>query len=123
MPTYEYLCKSCGQRFETWQKMSDEPLTVCPNCGAEIHRVLFATGVVFKGSGFYSTETRAQPSENGSSETPAASTANGETGAKEAATKSDGPAKADAPATAPAASSSSSSSADSGSTASVSKES
>ena len=113
MPTYEYLCKTCGQRFETWQKMSDEPLTVCPNCGAEIHRVLFANGVVFKGSGFYSTETRAQPSENGSSETPAASTAssNGHSGSKETSTKSD------APATAPAASSSTSST-DSGSTAS-----
>jgi putative FmdB family regulatory protein len=102
MPTYEYLCKTCGYRFETWQKMSDEPLMVCPNCGAEIHRVLFATGVVFKGSGFYSTETRAQPSENGSSETPAASaaSANGDAGAKDTSTKSD------APATAPAASSS-----------------
>jgi|SRR5690349_873858 putative FmdB family regulatory protein len=98
MPTYEYLCKTCGHRFETWQKMSDEPLTVCPNCGAEIHRVLFATGVVFKGSGFYSTETRAQPSENGSSETPAASTAsaNGDSGAKESSTKTDGSASAPA---------------------------
>ena len=118
MPTYEYLCKTCGHRFETWQKMSDEPLTVCPNCGAEIHRVLFATGVVFKGSGFYSTETRAQPSENGSSETPAASTtsANGDSGAK------DTPAKSEAPASTPAASSSAPSS-DSGSKASASKDS
>jgi len=118
MPTYEYLCKTCGHRFETWQKMSDEPLTVCPNCGAEIHRVLFATGVVFKGSGFYSTETRAQPSENGSSETPAASTtsANGDSGAK------DTPAKSDAPASTPAASSSAPAS-DSGSKASASKDS
>jgi putative FmdB family regulatory protein len=111
MPTYEYLCKTCGHRFETWQKMSDEPLTVCPNCGAEIHRVLFANGVVFKGSGFYSTETRAQPSENSSSETPAASTAS----ANGSSTKSD------APATAPAASSSPST--DSGSKASASKDS
>ncbi|HEY7091578.1 MAG TPA: zinc ribbon domain-containing protein [Ktedonobacterales bacterium] len=118
MPTYEYLCKTCGHRFETWQKMSDEPLTVCPNCGAEIHRVLFATGVVFKGSGFYSTETRAQPSENGSSETPAASaaSANSDSGAKDTSTKSD------APATAPAASSSTSSTV-SGSKASASKDS
>ena len=117
MPTYEYLCKTCGHRFETWQKMSDEPLTVCPNCGAEIHRVLFATGVVFKGSGFYSTETRAQPSETGSCETPAASTAssNGDSGAK------DTPAKSDAPASTPAASSSAPSS-DSGSKASASKD-
>lgn|SRR5947209_11325235 len=89
MPTYEYLCKTCGHRFETWQKMSDEPLTVCPNCGAEIHRILFANGVVFKGSGFYSTETRAQPSETGSSETPAApaASANGDSGAKDTAAK------------------------------------
>ena len=104
MPTYEYLCKTCGHRFETWQKMSDEPLTACPNCGAEIHRVLFATGVVFKGSGFYSTETRAQHSENGSSETPAAS-ANGASSVKETSAK-DASTKSAAPATAPAASSS-----------------
>jgi putative FmdB family regulatory protein len=117
MPTYEYLCKACGHRFETWQKMSEEPLTVCPNCGAEIHRVLFATGVVFKGSGFYSTETRAQPSENGSSETPAASTANananGDSGANGSSTKPD------APASAPAASNPST---DSASKASASKD-
>src|SRR5215472_7010197 len=115
MPTYEYLCKSCGQRFETWQKMSDEPLTVCPNCGAEIHRVLFANGVVFKGSGFYSTETRAQPSETGSSEasaTPAASAS----GAKDPSPK------AAAPATTSTASSSSAAS-DSASTASAGKDS
>jgi putative FmdB family regulatory protein len=118
MPTYEYLCKTCGHRFETWQKMSDEPLTVCPNCGAEIHRVLFANGVVFKGSGFYSTETRAQPSETSSSEasaTPAAS-ANGDSGAKDTSNK------AETPASAPAASVSSPSS-DSGSKASASKDS
>lgn len=117
MPTYEYLCKTCGHRFETWQKMSDEPLTVCPNCGAEIHRVLFATGVVFKGSGFYSTETRAQPSETSSAETPAASAAssNGDSGAK------DTPVKSDAPASTPAVSSSAPSS-DSGSKPSASKD-
>src|SRR5215831_17042428 len=103
MPTYEYLCKTCGHRFETWQKMSDELLTVCPNCGAEIHRVLFANGVVFKGSGFYSTETRSQPSEAGSSETLAAPAASAN-GAKDTAPK------ADAPATTATASSSSASS-------------
>jgi putative FmdB family regulatory protein len=118
MPTYEYLCKTCGDRFETWQKMSDEPLTVCPNCGADIHRVLFANGVVFKGSGFYSTETRAQPSETSSSEvsaTPAAS-ANGDSGAKDTSTK------VETPASAPAASASTPSS-DSGAKASASKDS
>src|SRR5437867_1556907 len=103
MPTYEYLCKTCGHRFETWQKMSDEPLTVCPNCGAEIRRVLFATGVVFKGSGFYSTETRAQHSETGAAGAPATAAANGASDAKDTSAK-DAPAK-DAP-TSPAGSSS-----------------
>lgn len=56
MPTYEYLCKECTHRFETWQKMSDEPLTVCPVCGGTIRRVLFPAGIVFKGSGFYKTD-------------------------------------------------------------------
>ncbi len=58
MPTYEYLCKTCGHRFETWQKMIDDPLTTCPDCGAPIRRVLFPAGVVFKGSGFYKTDHR-----------------------------------------------------------------
>jgi putative FmdB family regulatory protein len=56
MPTYEYLCQTCSHRFETWQKMTDEPLTVCPECGNHIRRVLYPAGVVFKGSGFYSTD-------------------------------------------------------------------
>ena len=117
MPTYEYLCKTCGHRFETWQKMSDEPLTVCPNCGATIHRVLFATGVVFKGSGFYSTETRARPSETGASETSAtpAASANGASGGNDASSKADTPAAA-------AAASSSATSTGSGSKSSASKE-
>jgi putative FmdB family regulatory protein len=59
MPTYEYLCKQCGHRFEVWQHMTDDALTVCPECGAEIHRVLYPAGIVFKGSGFYKTESRA----------------------------------------------------------------
>ncbi len=56
MPTYEYLCQACSHRFETWQKMTDEPLTTCPECGSQIRRVLFPTGIVFKGHGFYKTD-------------------------------------------------------------------
>ncbi|HZR42567.1 MAG TPA: FmdB family zinc ribbon protein [Ktedonobacteraceae bacterium] len=56
MPTYEYLCHACSHRFETWQKMTDEPLTVCPECGGHIRRVLYPAGIVFKGSGFYKTD-------------------------------------------------------------------
>jgi len=56
MPTYEYACSTCRHRFEAWQKMSDEPLTICPECGAHIRRVLYPAGIVFKGSGFYKTD-------------------------------------------------------------------
>ena len=70
MPTYEYLCQACSHRFETWQKMADEPLTICPECGGHIRRVLYATGVIFKGSGFYKTDYNkngALPPTNGDS--------------------------------------------------------
>ena len=56
MPTYEYLCRECSHRFETRQKMIDEPLTICPECGGPIRRVLFPAGIVFKGPGFYKTD-------------------------------------------------------------------
>lgn len=58
MPTYEYLCESCGHRFEVLQHISDTPLTTCPNCSGHIHRVLFPAGIVFKGAGFYKTDSR-----------------------------------------------------------------
>src|SRR5947209_4322419 len=56
MPTYEYLCRTCSHRFETWQKMTDDPLTTCTECGGIIRRVFFPAGIVFKGSGFYKTD-------------------------------------------------------------------
>ena len=56
MPTYEYLCRVCSHRFETRQKMTDEPLTTCPECGGIIRRVLFPAAIVFKGSVFYKTD-------------------------------------------------------------------
>jgi putative FmdB family regulatory protein len=58
MPTYDYHCDECGNRFDAWQKMTDEPLTVCPKCAGHVHRVIHPTGILFKGSGFYSTDQR-----------------------------------------------------------------
>lgn len=59
MPTYEYQCTACDGRHEIVQKMSDPTLTVCPTCGEEALRKLFnGVGVVFKGSGFYRTDSR-----------------------------------------------------------------
>jgi putative FmdB family regulatory protein len=81
MPTYEYLCKTCNNRFEKWQKMTDEPLTTCPECGGLIRRVFYPAGIVFKGSGFYKTDhgtsTVADPSNHATkSENGAAPAAN-----------------------------------------------
>jgi len=57
MPTYEYRCDSCGYDFEAVQGFSDEPLTVCPKCGSPVRKMFSSVGVVFKGSGFYSTDS------------------------------------------------------------------
>ncbi len=70
MPTYEYLCQACGHRFDVLQKITDEPLTKCPNCKrAKLKRVIGAgLGVIFKGSGFYTTDYK-RSGANGSSKT------------------------------------------------------
>ncbi len=63
MPTYEYECRECGNRFEVFQNMSDEPLDKCEECGGAVKRLIFGgTGVIFKGSGFYVTDTKGKSS-------------------------------------------------------------
>lgn len=58
MPIYTYECENCGQRFDAKQSFSDAPLTICPDCEGSLHRVIQPVGVVFKGSGFYVTDSR-----------------------------------------------------------------
>ena len=58
MPTYQYTCTECGEPLETVQKFADEPLTVCPACGGRLRKVFSPVGIVFKGSGFYRTDSR-----------------------------------------------------------------
>jgi putative FmdB family regulatory protein len=59
MPIYTYRCESCGVQFERNQKFSDAPLTRCPECGKKsLRKVYMPVGIVFKGSGFYSTDHR-----------------------------------------------------------------
>ncbi len=62
MPTYEYSCKSCGTRLEVFQKFSDKPLKKHDVCGGDLQKVFHARGVVFKGGGFYATDSRAPSS-------------------------------------------------------------
>lgn len=59
MPIYTYRCESCGVQFDRRQKFSDEPLKICPECQTEtLRKVYLPVGIVFKGSGFYSTDNR-----------------------------------------------------------------
>lgn len=64
MPTYQYRCTACDHAFEQVQSFSDDALTVCPECSGKLRKVFNSVGVVFKGSGFYKTDSR---STNGSS--------------------------------------------------------
>lgn len=68
MPTYEYTCKNCGANLEMFQKFSDKPLKKCAHCGGELQKIFHASGVVFKGSGFYVTDSRVSTSSAGSSD-------------------------------------------------------
>lgn len=59
MPTYQYACTACGEQLEVVQRFTDEPLTECPACAGRLRKVFSPVGVVFKGSGFYRTDSRA----------------------------------------------------------------
>ena len=62
MPTYQYACTECDHAFEQVQSFSEDALTVCPDCGGKLRKVFSAAGVVFKGSGFYRTDSRSSSS-------------------------------------------------------------
>ena len=100
MPTYEYACQSCGTHVEVYQKFSDEPLTECGVCGGPLRKVFHPAGILFKGSGFYATDSRAsrakagagdggQKGEGGSKESSkaASSPGSGSSGTSERASK------------------------------------
>ena len=63
MPTYQYSCTECGHSFEQVQSFTEDSLTTCPVCSGRLRKVFNAVGVVFKGSGFYRTDSRSAPAE------------------------------------------------------------
>lgn len=67
MPTYGYRCGACGHEFEIQQRISAEPLKVCPKCQGPLSKMLYPTGVIFKGSGFYKTDYKSTSSGSSSS--------------------------------------------------------
>jgi len=56
MPTYGYRCRSCGNEFEVLQKISDPPLNTCPKCAGKLDKMVYAAGIIYKGSGYYNTD-------------------------------------------------------------------
>ncbi|MBO2442851.1 FmdB family zinc ribbon protein [Actinomadura nitritigenes] len=76
MPTYQYVCTECGEPLEVVQKFSDDALTECPACSGKLRKVFSAAGIIFKGSGFYRTDSRG----SGKSSSTVGSSSNGSNG-------------------------------------------
>ena len=109
MPTYQYVCTQCGHAFEAVQSFSDDALTECPECGGPVRKKFGAVGVVFKGSGFYRTDSRsgststdiAKPqkqltsgdSSSSSSDSKSSSGSSGDSGSSKPSTPSSTPTK------------------------------
>ncbi|WP_155368868.1 FmdB family zinc ribbon protein [Catellatospora vulcania] len=93
MPTYQYACTACGHQLEAVQSFADEPLTECPTCEGTLRKLFSSVGVVFKGSGFYRTDSRGSgsataPASSGSSSAPATSSSTGSSSSSGSSTTS-----------------------------------
>ena len=95
MPIYGYRCGNCGHEFEVLQKMSDAPLKTCPKCSGQLAKMVYAAGIVYKGSGYYSTDytkggkTASTASSNGAKSDSDSSSGSDTKPAGESSTKSE----------------------------------
>jgi putative FmdB family regulatory protein len=89
MPTYEYACTECGARTEVVQSFADAPPTTCTVCGGRLRKVFSPVGIVFKGSGFYRTDSRGKPAKTDGAGKDKAKTP-ADSGAKPSTSSSDG---------------------------------
>ena len=93
MPNYEYECQTCGVHFERKQKVTDEPMQDCPECGGKVRKLFFPVGIIFKGSGWYKTDHGSggatPPAKTDESSPPAKSDTAKSDSAKSDAAKSD----------------------------------
>ncbi|MBU3693133.1 MAG: FmdB family transcriptional regulator [Candidatus Nanopelagicaceae bacterium] len=67
MPTYQYQCNACEHAFEVVQSFTDAPISACPECGKDVRKIYSNVGIVFKGSGFYKTDSASSKTESKSS--------------------------------------------------------
>ena len=89
MPTYQYQCTECGNGLEAVQKFTDDALTVCPDCSGRLRKIYSAVGVVFKGSGFYRTDSRSSSSSTvGASKSAASASSSGDSSSSSGSTSS-----------------------------------
>jgi putative FmdB family regulatory protein len=92
MPLYEYECENCGRRFERLQSINAEPVRQCPECAGAVHKIFHAAGIIFKGSGWYITDSRKA---NSGAVTGDSKPGNGESSKADTGTKTEG--KSDSP--------------------------
>ena len=98
MPTYEYRCVSCGQHVEVVQSFSDDPLTECAVCGDALRKVFAPVGIVFKGSGFYKTDSRKSSSASRAGGSTSKESSSKESGSKESGSKESSSSRESSPA-------------------------
>ena len=94
MPTYQYACTACAEQLEVVQRFTDDPLTECPSCGGTLRKVFSPVGVVFKGSGFYKTDSRSRTSTSSTTSEPKPASSTSDTsGSSDSSAPSPAPAK------------------------------
>ena len=86
MPTYEYACRDCGEHLEVVQSFKDAPLTECGRCGGTLRKVFSAAGIIFKGSGYYVTDSRSSAGDGGAAKDSKAPAESGSKPASESST-------------------------------------
>ncbi|MFG3686090.1 FmdB family zinc ribbon protein [Micromonospora sp. NPDC047740] len=110
MPTYQYACTACGHQLEAVQSFSDEPLTECPACEGQLRKLFNSVGIVFKGSGFYRTDSRSSGSDSSTSSTSKPATSESSSSSSTSSSSTSNGSSNGSSAKTPAASTSSSSS-------------
>jgi putative FmdB family regulatory protein len=93
MPIYGYRCRSCGHEFEVLQKMSDAPLKTCPKCSGQLSKIPYAAGIIYKGSGYYSTDYKGGGKAASKAAANGSSGDSGDSGAASSETKKAGESK------------------------------
>ena len=90
MPTYQYRCTACDHRFDAVQSFSDPSLTTCPECSGRLRKVFSSVGIVFKGSGFYRTDSRSGSGSTVTSDSGSKNGASSESGSKDSGSNESG---------------------------------